>query len=327
MRMSEAARRGGTAPRGHRRYRRAAAVFLTMATVVPLGVADATFGLSRADRGSGRRETIRVGPGPRQLVAGFGGVWVTSFRQSTVQRIDPATNEVTDRIPVGKQGFGIVTSGDSVWVSTQKGTVARIDPESRTVTATLSVGTQGGSIVGAEGFVWVNSGRNVVQIDPVTNRATRRLGLGDFVGRDLAYGAGSLWVTSTNDELLRVDLSTGQSRLIEDVDATSVTVAGDLVWASGATGYTRLDPAIESFKVVPQSWHDPSLSIAADQRSVYIPNVGGAEIVVVDQSDARIVRRVHVGDPWGVAVGFGSVWVSRFDDGKVVRFPAPRPDA
>jgi DNA-binding beta-propeller fold protein YncE len=60
--------------------------------------------------------TIKVGPRPYYMAAGFGAAWTGTATGGSVERIDAATNEVTT-IWIGEDGaFDIEVVGDSVWV-------------------------------------------------------------------------------------------------------------------------------------------------------------------------------------------------------------------
>jgi YVTN family beta-propeller protein len=50
-------------------------------------------------------------------------------KTSSVSRIDPRTNGVTQAIALGKGPAAVATGGDAVWVAmSDEGSVARIDP-------------------------------------------------------------------------------------------------------------------------------------------------------------------------------------------------------
>ena len=81
-----------------------------------------------------RREVRQfvVGEGPRALAVGWDSVWVASFDDDTVRRIelpgggDPVTIET---IPVGDGPVDVAVGEDAVWVANGlAGTVSRIDP-------------------------------------------------------------------------------------------------------------------------------------------------------------------------------------------------------
>lgn len=124
--------------------------------------------VSRIEAGTGEVvESIDVGSGPTTLAAGHDRLWITLFRQDAVAalnpddgvvqivelegapgtvavgggyvwvtvperdsliRIDPASLEAADPIPVGDNPQGVVVAGAAVWVANQgEDTVARID--------------------------------------------------------------------------------------------------------------------------------------------------------------------------------------------------------
>ncbi len=59
----------------------------------------------------------------------------------TVSRIDPATNTIVERIPVGDDPIAVAVGDGSVWVTNYlDGTVSRIDPATNEVVQTIEVG-------------------------------------------------------------------------------------------------------------------------------------------------------------------------------------------
>ena len=77
------------------------------------GVAD------RARAGRATR-TIDVGAGVTYLAFGAGAVWTANYVDGTVSRIDPETNTVTARIPIGA-AQALAAGAGSAWVSTAGG--------------------------------------------------------------------------------------------------------------------------------------------------------------------------------------------------------------
>ena len=60
--------------------------------------------------------TIEVGAGVQYVAFGDGVVWAANWNDGTVARIDPATNAVTARIPVGATQ-ALAAGAGSAWVS------------------------------------------------------------------------------------------------------------------------------------------------------------------------------------------------------------------
>jgi hypothetical protein len=56
--------------------------------------------------GGPRVQTIRVSGRPVSLAEGFGSIWVANYLGGAVLRLDPATNRVVARIPVGDSRGG-----------------------------------------------------------------------------------------------------------------------------------------------------------------------------------------------------------------------------
>ena len=65
--------------------------------------------------------TIDVGDRPTGIAYGAGAVWVANRGDGSISRIDPATNDVTDVIPVGGAPSGVAVWDDEVWVTVQAG--------------------------------------------------------------------------------------------------------------------------------------------------------------------------------------------------------------
>ena len=64
------------------------------------------------------------------IAVGKSAVWVTSFTDGTVTRLDPDSGEVQgDPIEVGRRPRGVAVGEGSVWVANAgDGTVTRVDP-------------------------------------------------------------------------------------------------------------------------------------------------------------------------------------------------------
>ena len=68
--------------------------------------------------------TIEVGAGVQYVAFGDGAVWAANWSDGTVARIDPATNAVTARIPVGATQ-ALAAGAGSAWVSRRGGDARR----------------------------------------------------------------------------------------------------------------------------------------------------------------------------------------------------------
>jgi streptogramin lyase len=93
--------------------------------------------------------------GVSRVAVGDGQVWISNPFNNEVARIDPATNEIVDVLPI-EFTVPIVITGDSVWTVTYAAapTLLRIDPNSLAVVETYSLGAFPGELLAAGGAVW-----------------------------------------------------------------------------------------------------------------------------------------------------------------------------
>jgi virginiamycin B lyase len=160
--------------------------------------------------------TIPVTLNPTGVAVGAGSVWVTNHRAGTISRIDPARNHVVAEIPVGPAGQGgpqmIAAGAGAIWVTVPNATaLVRVDPESNAVVARIAEGPTCGSL--AEGFdsVWGDAScdtNTLVRVN-VRSHAVSRLRLpSNQRVRWVTTSFGSVWVTSHEQRLFRVDPAT-----------------------------------------------------------------------------------------------------------------------
>jgi streptogramin lyase len=184
---------------------------------------------------------------PHGLAAGNGSIWVTSFVDDTLFRVDPASAEVEAtirlRLPFEASAndraflpFDLDAIGDAVWISTGRAAVARVDPRtSRVVDVVVLPDHTGGNDVsiGLED-VWVTGDLNgAVRIDPNTNRVADVIGVEDEAGRrlsanQLVAGDGSVWVLGNWGRPVGADGSeyvAGPGQALVRIDGTTGAVA------------------------------------------------------------------------------------------------------
>lgn len=231
---------------------------------------------------------------PADLAFGFDAVWIPSLRTNSTMRIDPATNQLVTEI---------------------KGTGFRA--KRALVTADR---------------VWVTGQSNdTVAIDPQTNTVGVAVP-GMHTG--LAYGFGSIWTTSNNDGLDRVDPATGEiitSIPLGDgvIDCwNEVYIADAAVWVDHCDEgeLIKVDPTTN--RIVTKLSNEQLISAAKAQAT--IPTGKGTDFVwrVVAGGLLRTdpttgagltflpLRREQSGDAW-VTVTDDAVWLS--GDGQINR--------
>jgi len=155
---------------------------------------------------------MTIGNSEGGIVTGAGSVWLMTDAKGTLARIDPETNKVVAEIYVASGSYGLAfgpAGDDAVWVtSSEHDSVARVDPHTNLVVETIKVGKSPRFIAAGAGGVWtINQGDGTVsRIDPKTNKVAATIEVGvPGGGGEIAVGEGSVWVTSFEYPLSRID--------------------------------------------------------------------------------------------------------------------------
>ena len=209
--------------------------------------------IARVDPSNGRvAVTIRSGVADSEGGIGFGdgSVWILTDSTSTLARIDPETNRMTARIAVAAGSVAATYGEGSVWTtSVERSVVTRVDPRTNSVVATIPVGPAPRFLTVGEGAIWtLNQGDgSVSRIDPSVNRVVASIPVGvPGPGGEIAAGAGSVWVTSMDFPLTRIDATTNRvAQQFVGAGGDSVRVGFGSVWLTDLRGGAvwRLDPA------------------------------------------------------------------------------------
>lgn len=210
------------------------------------------------DPSSGRpRVTIPIGATPFDLAADDRSVWVTSYWDDAIVRVDTASETVVTTIREPGQGpSGVAVSGNTIWVANSRaGTVVRIDGPSNQVTATVSlpchqpcpIGPTPLALAATANALWVRNEQSgtLSRIDPTTNQVVATIDIGAFDGRAgldaMAVTSSTLWLTGVN--LQRVD--TGSTTLAGTLDMNAFSLASGFgsLWVTDVQGrIQRIDP-------------------------------------------------------------------------------------
>ena len=248
---------------------------------------------------------IPVGRAASGIAIDATGVWVTSWFDDALWRIDPATNtaRAVHHVPVsGSGGPEAIASGfGSLWVTTTEwdesdkskpGSLLRVDPVTGNVAATIAVGRDSWEVVTGSGAVWVANADDgtLMRVDPATNKVTATIAIPRIWA--LAASADAIWATTEDGSLVRIDPSTNA------VAATTKTGASQPVVAVG----------------------DAAVWVTSDD----LGRTGSARLLRVDAAAATVVSSIdlpghEVGD---LAVAAGSIWVAMWDVATVVRVNA-----
>ena len=183
------------------------------------------------------------------LATGAGSVWVMTDRKGTLTRIDPATNKAVAEVYVAPGSYAVAFGEDAVWVtSTEQNVLTRVDARTNVVEETIPVGPRPRFLAVGEGSVWtVNQGDGTIsRVDVKTNKVVATIEAGiPGGGGEIAVGDGSVWVTSFEYPITRIDVSTNkvvQQFYGDGGDAIRFGLGS--VWLSNlrAANVWRLDP-------------------------------------------------------------------------------------
>lgn len=208
--------------------------------------------VSRVDLKTGKVTAtlpLTIGNSEGGIAAGAGSVWLMTDAKGTLARIDPDTNKVVAEIYVPTGSYGVAFGDNAVWVtSTDNNSLTRVNAVTNIVEQTIPVGPRPRFLAVGEGAVWtVNQGDGTIsRVDVKTNKVIATIEAGiPGPGGEIAVGEGSVWVTSFEYPITRIDPSTNkvaQQFFGEGGDA--IRVGHGSVWLSNLrqANVWRLDP-------------------------------------------------------------------------------------
>jgi virginiamycin B lyase len=213
-------------------------------------------GVHRVDPGTGKCiATIALKPrkGMNSLTYGEGSLWVLNRHDGNLVRIDPATNQVSVTIELGK-GFwlDLKISDGAVWaMGEESGIVKRVDPQSNKVVDEFTVGSPqkngiftipfvGGSYYFSFGdrMLWVvdskdtSSGYKCVlsRIDPKTHERIAQIEIDDSNGTPV-FWHGYVWLATARDN--------AAGHVITKINPKTNRVVGQVVLPTWSGGFVR----------------------------------------------------------------------------------------
>jgi YVTN family beta-propeller protein len=282
--------------------------------------------------GAALRAKLLTGQQPCGEVEGFGSMWISNFGSNTLSRIDPATNKVIATIKIGASPCGLAVGHGSVWINAYgTNSVERVDAATNTLVAHIPTGNATYDVLDAAGSAWTtnNLDNTVSRIDPATNTVTKTIAVpGGPAG--LAFAAGGVWVgTNASDDVYRIDPATNAVTKIPLGRSTPAWFAsrGDELWvASGGTGLLiRIDPATNAVTDTVRVGAGPTDGVIDANGLIWVPNLKGNSVSVVDAPTATLVSTIRVGpSPFVLNDGFGDVWSGSYGGHDVWRLRPPK---
>jgi YVTN family beta-propeller protein len=263
---------------------------------------------------------VPVGERPTAVAVGAGGVWVANADDGTVARIDPKSYRVVKTIGVGADVTDIAIGFGSVWVADgNDGTITRIDPRLNAIEATLNLGRMDPMSLNPVFFVaigptrvWATRGGRVLRIDPTSNEVDERIPVGNPIG--LATGADSVFVTTLDERVLRIDPGTAAVTATYQLPRSAVAplVTGGSLWLIDNLGHgeiLRLDTSSLAASGTAVVGGFPN-NLATGEGSVWISTDDGS-VVRIDRTTGDVTRTIRVGQrPTALAAGAGAIWIA-----------------
>ena len=280
----------------------------------------------------GRNRVVKVlpvGNTPRGVAVGRDYVWVANSADGTVSQIDLGKLQLVKTIGIGAQATDLVEAHGRVWVTTGiDNSVVPIEARSGGVHETIRLSNDptasAFAVVAGAGVLWVASGERLLKLDPSTETAalnprtsTCCIGI-----RDLAFGEGAVWLADTSQYVMQVsrrgDFIGGREL---GVIPTALATGYGAVWVA-LHDPTRPAAALwEVDAVTVRVTHTITLGkgtsvllgldVAVGAGSVWVTNYEDGTLVRIDPKTLTVVKTIHVGNhPSGVTFGAGRVWVT-----------------
>jgi streptogramin lyase len=242
--------------------------------------------------------TIDTGGYPCQnTVVASGALWTIDCATSELLRMDPRKRKVEQRISIDglpRQTFGsIAVAAGSIWVqaSAEGGYhLVAVDPETGKAAQPAFVGKEAAGMVASGARLWISNPFEgiVYEFDAATSEVVRTLE-GFAQPRWLAASHGSIWALNEDDGTVsRIDEDTGEIQATipvgDEGPSGYIVAAEDAIWARPAGSlYVRIDPA-------------------------------------TNEVTHALAGEFGTG---GLAVGFGSIWATELEEGKIWRLSLP----
>jgi YVTN family beta-propeller protein len=200
------------------------------------GTTEATFPMTIADSEGG-------------VAVGAGSFWMLTDTKGTLARIDPATNKTVAEIYVAPGSYAVAFGNGAVWVtSADRNTLTRINAQTNVIEETIAVGPKPRFLTIGEGAVWtLNQGDgSISRVDPKTNKVVATIEAGiPGGGGEISAGEGSVWATSFEYPITRIDPSTNKvAQQFVGEGGDSIRVGLGYVWLTNirAGNIWRIDP-------------------------------------------------------------------------------------
>ena len=162
------------------------------------------------------KATLPISPAGEEggIATSLDSVWMVTDKAGTLNRIDPSTNRVRQKISIPPGSYNPIFSDGILWVTgIEKNVLTAVDANTGKVLESIPVGVKPRFLTAGGGSIWtLNQGDGTVsRVDEKSRQviATVQLGI-PGTGGDIDYAADSVWPTVFEVPLSRIDAGTNQ---------------------------------------------------------------------------------------------------------------------
>ncbi len=312
------------------RGRRAALWICSGFGVIAIAIAAAVLFLLLGSDGPSVSAPIAVGTPPLRITADGQGAWVTSERDGTVTRLDPASGDQLRQVTLRRGISGVAIGSKWLWVTDpRRHELLRLDSKTLRQRQAIPIpGAPGPIALSADPRrVWVadEDGSGIAVVNAESGRRIRTRLPPAAAPLRLAVGAGGLWASSSSTaSVRRIDLGTLEpgDPILAGPRPAGITIAQGAVWVTNPPGgtVTEIDPSLREVRAQVTVGSKPG-GIDAGTSAIWVANAADDTVTKIDLDSGEVEGDpIQVGpEPGAVAVGGDAVWVANNGDGTVTR--------
>jgi len=148
------------------------------------------------------------------ITASDDSVWIVADKNGTLNRIDPSTNGVRQKISIPPGSYNPIFSNDIIWITGgESSALTAVDATTGKVLESVPVGPKPRFLTAGAGSVWtLNQGDGTVsRVDEKSRKVIATIQVGvPGAGGDIGYGAESVWPTVLGVPLTRINATTNK---------------------------------------------------------------------------------------------------------------------
>jgi virginiamycin B lyase len=141
-------------------------------------------------------------------------VWMVTDEAGTLNRIDPSTNSVRQKISLPPGSYNPVFSDGIVWITgVERSVLTAVDAATGRVLDSVPVGAKPRFSTAGGGSIWMLNqvDGSVTRVDEKSRKVLASIQAGiPGTGGDIDYGAGSIWLSVFDVPLTRVEATTNR---------------------------------------------------------------------------------------------------------------------